>query len=34
MEEARPKAYLIIFNIQKKKNLGTLVRSAAAFNIS
>ena len=29
-----PKAYMLMFNIQKAKNFGTIVRSAAAFNLS
>ena len=29
-----PKAYMLMFNISKAKNFGTIVRSAAAFNIS
>jgi tRNA G18 (ribose-2'-O)-methylase SpoU len=29
-----PKGYMLMFNIQKAKNFGTIVRSAAAFNLS
>lgn len=28
-----PKFYLILHNIQKTKNVGTLIRSGVAFNI-
>lgn len=31
--DKKPKFYLILHNIQTKKNLGTLVRSASAFNV-
>ena len=30
---ARPKCYLIVHNVSKKHNIGTLVRSAVAFNV-
>lgn len=33
MEET-PKGYLLIHNIQKNKNIGMLIRSAAANNIN
>ena len=29
----RPQAALLVFNIQKQKNLGMMIRSAAAFGI-
>ena len=29
-----PKGYMLMFNIQKAKNFGTIIRSAAAFNLS
>ena len=29
-----PQAYMLMFNVQKQKNFGNLVRSAAAFNVS
>ena len=29
----KPKGYMLIFNIQKQKNFGTIVRSAAAFGL-
>lgn len=28
-----PQAYMLMFNVQKQKNFGNLVRSAAAFNV-
>ena len=31
--EVLPKAYMLMFNISKAKNFGTIVRSAAAFNL-
>ncbi len=30
-EAASPKCYLIVHNVSKKHNIGTLVRSAVAF---
>ena len=30
---AVPKCYLIVHNVSKKHNVGTLVRSAVAFNV-
>ena len=35
MESVKNKAkgYMLIFNIQKQKNFGTIVRSAAAFGL-
>ena len=30
----KPKGYMLMFNIQKAKNFGTIIRSAAAFNLS
>ena len=32
-KDSCPKGYLLTFNVQCKNNFGTLVRSAAAFNI-
>ena len=29
----KPKAYMLMFNISKQKNFGTIVRSAAAFGL-
>lgn len=29
-----PQAYMLMFNVQKQKNFGNIVRSAAAFNVS
>ena len=36
MVETKPQAkgYLLMFNISKSKNFGTILRSAAAFNLS
>eukprot|EP00347_Sterkiella_histriomuscorum_P002329 403368571 len=31
--KTRPQSYLLMFNVQKQKNFGTLIRSAAAFNV-
>ena len=31
--EGCPKGYMLMFNIAKAKNFGTIVRSAAAFNL-
>jgi tRNA G18 (ribose-2'-O)-methylase SpoU len=33
-KDAKPKGYMLMFNIQKAKNFGTIIRSAAAFNLS
>ena len=33
-EKVCPKAYMMMFNIAKAKNFGTILRSAAAFNLS
>ncbi len=33
IKKIEPKFYLLLHNIQKKNNIGTLLRSAAAFNI-
>ena len=29
-----PKGYMLMFNISKSKNFGTIIRSAAAFNLA
>ncbi len=29
-----PKGYLLMFNISKSKNFGTILRSSSAFNLS
>lgn len=29
-----PQSYMLMFNVQKQKNFGNLVRSAAAFNVN
>ena len=29
----KAKGYMLMFNIQKAKNFGTIIRSAAAFNL-
>lgn len=34
VSKAHPKGYMLMFNISKAKNFGTIVRSAAAFNLS
>ena len=31
---AQPKGYMLMFNISKQKNFGTILRSAAAFGLS
>ncbi len=33
VEPNKPKGYMLMFNISKAKNFGTIVRSAAAFNL-
>lgn len=33
MEKNQPKGYMLMFNIAKHKNFGTIVRSAAAFGL-
>ena len=30
----KPSGYMLMFNIAKAKNFGTIIRSAAAFNIN
>ena len=34
MELQKPKFYLLIYNISKSKNIGTLIRSASAFGVN
>lgn len=34
MEKQLPKAYLLLHNISKKNNIGTIIRSACAFGFS
>ena len=33
-KESMPKGYMLMFNIGKQKNFGTILRSAAAFGLS
>ncbi|CAL1145087.1 unnamed protein product [Cladocopium goreaui] len=34
MQTSRPESFLLIFNVSKKQNFGTLLRSACAFGVS
>ena len=34
VEEEKPKCFLIVHNVAKKHNIGTLTRCATAFNVS